>query len=262
MKNINWKVWITAVLILTAAVGYSGYRIYLDEYEMEEDLAQTGDGVSEEFIMETFSDTFFDSDRSAGETANPEKDRIGNMLENSAESEAEEVQETSAVFYVYVCGAVTDPGVYRLEAGKRIVDAIEAAGGFAEDAAKEFWNLAGELADGMKIAVPTLSEAADDPYGWKQNSETVQKSVQSLAVGQNQDAVQNSGGYSSAKPLVNLNTADAALLQTLPGIGETRAEEIIAYREAHGGFSSIEDIMKIAGIKDTIFEKIRDKITV
>ena len=104
----------------------------------------------------------------------------------------------------------------------------------------------------MKIAVPSAEEAADDPYG-AQNPERAGIATGSGKIG-------NSAEKEPA--LVNLNTADAALLQTLPGIGEAKAADIIAYRQKQGRFDSIEDIMKIPGIKDAVFQKIKDKITV
>lgn len=136
--------------------------------------------------------------------------------------------------YVYVCGAVEEPGVVALPDGSRAFDAVLAAGGMTEAADPSYVNLAEKLKDGEKLYVPTVEEAS----------------------------AMESGTREAENGLVNINTADAATLCTLPGIGESRAADIIAYREAHGAFNSIEDIMKVPGIKDAAFGKIRDRISV
>lgn len=139
-----------------------------------------------------------------------------------------------AVIYVYVCGAVKEPGVVVLPEGSRGQDALEAAGGFAEDAALEAVNLAEVLTDGMKLYFPTPEEA-----------------VEAEREAQERDA-----------GLIDINTAGVELLCTLPGIGEARANAIIAYREEHGAFGSTEEIMRVSGIKDSAYNKIKALITV
>ena len=141
---------------------------------------------------------------------------------------------------VYCCGQVREAGVYFLSEGARIVDAVNAAGGFTEDAAADWLNLAEPVSDGMKIYVPSLKEVAEGTV----------PSESARSYGNRADA------------LVNINTADEAQLMTLPGIGERRAQEIVAYRKLHGSFASIEDICNVSGIKDSVFEKIRDRICV
>ncbi len=155
-------------------------------------------------------------------------------------------QETqTAVFFVYVCGAVKAPGVYKLEQGSRVFEAILLAGGFCEDACEEYVNQAQEIADAMKIYVPTAAQVENGEWGPSEGNLLQTKE-------------ENAG-----KPaLVNINTADAATLTTLPGIGESRAEAIVDYRESSGGFERIEDIMKVSGIKEGAFQKIKDKICV
>lgn len=181
-----------------------------------------------------------------------EKDRailIGNTNENertqedappeeSAQSVSAATQTESASgeekIRVYVCGAVANPGVVEIAAGGRAEDALRAAGGFAPEAAREAVNLADWVSDGQKLYFPVEGEEA-------QRAEAA---------------------ADSASGLVNINTADAAALCTLPGVGESRAADIIAWREANGGFDSCEDIMKVSGIKTAMYEKIRDLITV
>lgn len=134
---------------------------------------------------------------------------------------------------VYVCGNVVSPGVYEIASGMRVADAIELAGGVLEEADETVLNLADYVTDGQRIYVPNKEEAAAGNY--------------------EQDA---DGG------LVNINTAGINELTTLPGIGQSRAESIISYRENNGKFQSIEDIMNISGIKQAAFSKIKDYICV
>ena len=134
---------------------------------------------------------------------------------------------------VYVCGAVETPGIVFLPEGSRAADALEAAGGFASHAAVDAVNLAAKISDGEKLYFPDCEEYR----------------------------AQAEKQASASAGLVNINTADAAQLCTLPGIGESRAADIIAYREAHGGFASCEDIMNVSGIKESVYNKISVKLT-
>lgn len=174
---------------------------------------------------------------SCGMYAQPEITQAsGGYMEQTGDTQEEKTKpdETEALsyVYVYVCGAVASPGVYEVYEGARVFDAIEKAGGQTEEAALEALNLALPVKDGSKIYVPKAGEA--DP------------------------AVENSAGST----LVNINRADAAELMRLPGIGEAKAGQIIAYREKNGGFSSIEDLKRVPGIKAGVFEPIAELITV
>jgi len=153
--------------------------------------------------------------------------------------------------YVYVCGAVLHPGVYRLQEGQRIYEAIELAGGFASGAARSWLNLAGKVEDGMKLEVPDEEQAKQ----WQQSAPSGQPafSGQTDLSGQTAD---------TGRKKVNLNTATREELMTLKGIGEARAEDIIRFREKQGYFQAIEDIMNVPGIKEAAFEKIKEEITV
>ena len=156
------------------------------------------------------------------------------------------VSETEAMapaFVVHVCGEVVNPGIYELPAGSRIYEAVKAAGGFTENAEEESVNLASPIEDGVQIRIYSKDEA------------------ETLAAGAAPfDGFEASG--EGKEPVVNLNTATKEELMTLSGIGESRAEDIIRYREENGGFQNIEDIMKVSGIKDAAFQKIKDRITV
>ncbi len=147
--------------------------------------------------------------------------------------------ENPPMIYVHVCGAVKNPGVVLLPEESRGQDALAAAGGFAQDAATDAVNLAERVYDGMKLYFPTKEEA---------------QTLGSMA---------QAGGVETGEPgLVNINTADTALLCTLPGIGEARARAIVADREENGPFAGKEDIMRVSGIKESAYGKIKDLITV
>ena len=180
--------------------------------------------------------------REPGEKAEDEND---SAPEKNTQEDRRDVEnsEKSGV-YVYICGEVTNPGVYELSGDSRIYEAVDAAGGFTENAARESVNLASKVSDGMQITIHNKEEAASLLAG-------------SGAVGGN-----NGQGGTSGSRIVNLNTATKEELMTLKGIGEAKAEELIRYREKSGGFKKIEDIMKISGIKEAGFQKIKDDITV
>ena len=164
---------------------------------------------------------------------------------NSGESqEAEDIQEETSAIWVDVSGAVKNPGVYKLENDARIFQAIEAAGGFSEDADLQLLNQAAEISDGEKIFVYT-----------KEETQTLKE--QGISSEQEKE---NAEKAEEAK--ININQASLEELQEIPGIGEARAQAIIAYREETGGFGSIEDIQQVSGIKGKTFEKIEPYITV
>lgn len=140
--------------------------------------------------------------------------------------------DPSTSCYVHICGEVVSPGVYELEEGSRVFQAVEQAGGLTEQAAADSLNMAESVRDGMKILVPNREEVKD----------------QFKKVGENHQ--------------VNINTAGKEELMTLKGIGESKAQDIIRFRETRGSFQSIEEIKKISGIKEAAFQKIKDDITV
>lgn len=167
--------------------------------------------------------------------------------------------EETKTLVVHICGAVSAPGVYELPAGSRIIDAVEAGGGFLPEADEACCNLAEEIVDGCQIYIMTKTESCAD--GQTEKKAGIQTSPDSDMQTTDRNVRSNSA-TALENGLVNLNTADVAALMTLPGIGESRAKAIISYREQHGAFAQIEDIMKISGIKQAAFSKIKDKITV
>lgn len=167
--------------------------------------------------------------------------------------------EEAKTLVVHICGAVSAPGVYELPAGSRIIDAVEAGGGFLPEADEACCNLAEEIVDGCQIYIMTKTESCAD--GQTEKKAGIQTSPDSNMQTTDRNVRSNSA-TALENGLVNLNTADVAALMTLPGIGESRAKAIISYREQHGAFAQIEDIMKISGIKQAAFSKIKDKITI
>lgn len=159
--------------------------------------------------------------------------------------------ETGDLWVVQVTGAVKNPGVYQVKADSRVYEAINLAGGLSENAAADSLNQAGYLEDGQMIHVLTREEAASQPE-------------LSAAGSASSPAGASAGGSGSkaADSRVNINRAGKEELMQLPGIGESKAEAILAYRNEHGSFSSVEDLQKINGIKEGVLQKIRDRCTV
>ena len=160
------------------------------------------------------------------------------------------------MIYVDVCGAVANPGVFQLAAGSRVFQAIEAAGGYLPEAALTCVNRAGVLTDGQQLYILTQEEMERqglDPAEMSGASDGQMNG--SAGTGQNT-------GMTAQDNRININTADEAQLTTLTGIGATRAQAIIAYREENGPFAAIEDIMNVQGIKEGTFAKIKDEIVV
>ena len=156
---------------------------------------------------------------------------------NKEPEEIHDAPKTTSVC-VYVCGAVNNTGVYELKKDARIYEAIECAGGLREDAALSAVNQAEYVSDGQQIYIPTQEEYNADSF-----SEMTTSTLTDSSDGK-----------------VHLNTATKDELKTLSGIGESRAESILAYRDSHGAFQSIEELMNVEGIKEGIYLKIKDQI--
>ena len=157
-------------------------------------------------------------------------------VSEEADIESTKTPEEADMICVYVGGAVSDSGVYLLPQGSRLYEAIEAAGGMTEDADPYYLNQAKILEDAEQIIVLTTQEVQERKEQIRQQAEEA--------------------------GLVNINTADVSQLMQLNGIGQSRAEAIVAYREQCGRFTQIEDIQMVTGIKAGLYEKIKDKITV
>lgn len=152
---------------------------------------------------------------------------VGTESDNSDFSSV--AKSSGQVIYVYVCGHVKEPGVYALSKDARICDALELAGGVTKDGRPEVLNQAEHMTDGQTLYVPGRDETMP-------------------------------AQFEAEDGLVNINQADREMLMTLPGIGEAKADVIIQYREEHGAFTAIEELMEIPGIKEGVFNKIKDRI--
>lgn len=162
------------------------------------------------------------------------------LSDASFEKQTEKAQEEEE-WSVDVKGAVKKPGVYPVTAGERVIDVVDRAGGLSEEADETALNLALKVTDQMVIYVPRPGEEqpAESPVLAPQASENVH----------------GSGA-------VNLNTATVEELQTLSGIGEKKAADIISYREAHGPFKQVDDLLQISGIGEKTLDKFREQVTV
>lgn len=209
-------------------------------------------GCSDEEVMEIISE---EADKEENADDSIEEDS-GALADNTEKTENIETNDSQS-FVVYVSGYVNNPGVYELSAGSRVIDAIDAAGGYSKEAYENYLNLASLIADGQMIYVPSEEEV---------ESGSIERGVASGADGSGVGGVTggngggNGGNSSGSGALVNINQASKEELMTLPGIGESKADKIIAYREANGRFNSPEGIMEISGIKDGLYNKIKDKI--
>lgn len=198
--------------------------------------------------------TAYESERDAEQAASQ-----GTETETLRDTEAAVKQVEESTLFVHICGAVREPGVYELAGGSRVYDAVEAAGGFHEDADESYVNMALSLEDGWKIVIPTIEETSI-----MSTDKTAQDGEEGVGILAGTESIQETSGKSGkgGNGLVNINTAGREELCTLPGIGASRAESIIAYREKNGGFSKIEDIMQIEGIKEGMFAKLKERICV
>lgn len=152
----------------------------------------------------------------------------------------EEDTEEKKRIYVYVCGAVQNPGVYELEEGSRIFQAVDVAGGLSEDAILQSVNMARIAEDEQRIYIPSKKDMV-----LEENSDFFMEEQEAFLDGK-----------------TDINSADLQQLMELTGIGETRAKAILEYREEHGKFSSTDEIMRVQGIKEGTYAKIKDEIVV
>lgn len=189
---------------------------------------------------------------STGSVSFERSDGSGTSVEREAEDApsddadgSSKKSSSAAEVYVDVDGAVASPGVYRLKEGARVSQAIDAAGGLTTEADVTGLNRASKVADGQKIYVPTVGE----------------QQAAAVTSGADSGASPTSGAGASSG-LVNINTASAAELQTLSGIGPSMAQSIIDERTQNGAFASVDDLMRVSGIGEKKLSKIKDCICV
>lgn len=186
-------------------------------------------------------------------------------VENNENIKNKETNKTDKnKIVIYIIGEVKQEGVYELDENSRISDAIEKAGGTKENADLSQINLAYKIEDGMRIYIPKKGELVQD-------KEKIEDKTQEVVTGKSTDITNTTSvntNLSTNKKSktdiekINLNKATQTELETLPGIGPSTAEKIIAYRKENGNFKNIEDIMNVNGIGESKYNKIKDLISV
>lgn len=191
------------------------------------------EGAEQTKVMQEACDGQGGADQSAEEASAQAEETVDAISGGSEEA------DPGKEIYVQINGAVKYPGVYKVQDDARIFDVVELAGGMTEDAEPEAVNQALPVEDGQMITICTQEE-------WElARTEETEPSAEQADDG-----------------LVDINTADVAELCTLPGVGQARAESILAYRQEHGSFQTVEEIKRVSGIKDGLYTKIKDKIKI
>jgi len=195
-------------------------------------------------VISGLSYFFFSSSDSS-----PPQEELIETIQPIEQHEIKESVDEAVIQQVFVDikGAVMYPGVYELQPDKRIIDAVQLAGGYTQDADTQLINHAQKVEDEMVIYIPQKGEKLDE----------ITSSILKMPTS---GTSQGDNGIKDQK--VNLNKADEAMLTTLSGIGPLKAQSIISYREENGGFKTIEDLKKVSGIGDKTYEKLKDFITV
>ncbi|MDQ1144969.1 competence protein ComEA [Bacillus sp. SORGH_AS 510] len=178
----------------------------------------------------------------ASESISIEK-KLGEKREEKTNNKQKESQEKTEQIMVDVKGQIKQPGVYQANTGERVIDVISRAGGLTDQADQTQINFAEHVADEMVVYVPAKGEAAD-------------------AIAGNMDNQNATGSRSQEQGKININKADTTELQNLPGIGPSKADAILEYRNTNGPFKTVEDLKNISGIGEKTFEKLKDLIVV
>ncbi|MBO6114091.1 MAG: helix-hairpin-helix domain-containing protein [Lachnospiraceae bacterium] len=279
MKRILFAFYISFILCFLAACGKNEQFVKVSSTEENGFISEDGlgsevsgddtDGFGSTYDVgegKTESETERSVDKETGSGSERSVDKeTGSGTEHSMDKETgsgsayanEGEDNTTGEWTVHVCGAVENPGVYFLDADSIKKDALDAAGGFTDGASLEYINLAEHIKDGEQIYFPYEDEV-----------DVLKKvSIDSEESGDNYNEVTEELD-SSKKENYNLsgkldiNRACREDFMTLSGIGEKRADAIISYRDEHGGFKSIDELKNIPGIKDGVYEKIKDYVTV
>jgi competence protein ComEA len=175
----------------------------------------------------------------------------GKLISDNKATDTEQLPRDIVMIYVHICGAVINQGVYEIEDGSRIIDVIKLAGGLSEEAAGDYVNQAQKITDGQRIYIPTKEETKE------LSAEEYEKGDTVSPVSESSPAITD-----DTTELININTADKDTLMELPGIGETKATNIIDYRTTNGNFQSNEELINIPKIKEDILKKISQYITI
>lgn len=176
-------------------------------------------------------------------------------------SNKENTSEESVMYKVDIKGQVITPGIYTMKDSSRVIDVIEAAGGLTENANTTVLNLSKKITDEMVIIVYSNEEVTDFA-----KTKEIEQQVQEQCQQKDENSLKNDACICdttiSTNTMVSINTATLEELMTLPGIGESKAKDIINYRTTNGPFKSIEDLKNISGIGESLFAKIKENITI
>ena len=249
-KNTN-KIIITVIVIVLGLIGYYIYYKNSKTYNEFEESSQLEELIPyEEEKQKGGKSSVEDESFSQGDSNDLKNTKTD---EQETESLNENEENNGEMIIVHITGEVNNWGVIELPQGSRIIDAVNKAGGFTDEADVEAVNLAYVLSDGIKVYIPSKNE---DPMG--------DFTAEEYITADSGDNVITGGEKmgESKNELVNINKATQTELETLPGIGPSTALKIISYRNENGAFSSIEDIKNVNGIGDSKFESIRDLICV
>lgn len=201
----------------------------------------------------------------SGQQASQAQNAAGQQTQPQAVQDGTAAADQGSI-WVHICGAVKCPDVYELPTGSRVYEAVKLAGGFTEEADESYVNQAQPLSDGVKVVIPTREQTRSLAAGEGDGGIGIVGATGLQAEDGNPGSTTgtDSGEASgtSADGRVNINTATETQLCGIAGIGATRAAAIVAYRQEHGSFARIEDIMNVSGIKEGTYAKIRDSITV
>ena len=237
MNNKLKIIAIAALLVIGTAVGI---KVMSDSGKDEMIDLETGGTNVDVLLDEPGANDAGDNGVSQLQQADVEDSAASAAPSNATTESAAEISEKdSDKIMVHVCGEVISPGVYELEGASRVYEAIEMAGGFTDEASEDYLNLSSFISDGQKIYVPSVDEISELDVNINMTNES-----------------------SDADGRINLNTATKEELMTLSGVGEAKAEAIISYRETNGPFKAVSDIMNISGIKEGLYNKIKDYIYV
>ena len=183
--------------------------------------------------------------------------KIDNKVSLNKEEKEESKEKSAEYVIVDIKGEVTIPGVYELIKGSRVIDVINEAQGLTSNANTRYINLSKTLEDGDAIVIYSNQEIEE-----ASKEEKIEVTTPCVCEDINNACIENNINNSDSDGKININTASIEQLTTLTGIGEAKAKAIIQYREENGNFSTIEDIMKVSGISENIFAKIKENITV
>lgn len=195
----------------------------------------------------------------------PKQEEISILEKTPTEPELEAEEPEIKNVYVDIKGAVALPGVYEIEENKKVIDVIELAGGFTEQADTSLVNLAKKVENEMVIIIYTSDEVrkatAENSIAKIVDKQCICPEIKNDAC-INNNTTESSPNKETNTQKINLNTATLEELQTLSGIGESKAKAIIEYRETNGFFQTIEELMEVSGIGEALYEKVKNNITV